>query len=391
MEVVKGVTQSPVSLETICVRLDEEIFDDLRARLDSTRLIPFGENGWKGGTPQDWLLKLVEDWREFDVKSFNSRLARLRHLRAVVGGQAIHFVLEEGNGPDPFPLVMTHGWPSSFCEYLEILPLLADPGAHGGDPQDAFTVVVPSLPGFGFSDPPPSGGLTADVVAELWHRVLSEGLGFARYAAHGSDLGAGVTARLARAHPDSVVGIHLATPGLPPPPKPWASAEEAHFAEVDAWTAEEGGYGHMQSTKPATLASALSDSPVGLGAWIGEKVMAWSSTRSDGEPAFGRDLLLATLTIYWVTGTIGSSFLPYWVYRHNPASGLRAGEPIPTPTAVSIFGGEQVPFPKPPRELAERYFNVTNWDEYDCGGHFPAVAEAMLLAELLRGVFRPLR
>ena len=270
---------------------------------------------------------------------------------------------------------MTHGWPGSFCEYLDIMPLLTDPGAHGGDPGDTFTVVAPSLPGFGFSGPVPAGGLTADAVAGLWHRLMGEGLGYRRYVAHGSDLGAGVTARLARAYPGAVAGIHLATPGLAPPPKPWSPAEQAHFAEVDAWTGEEGGYAHVHSTKPATLGAALHDSPAGLAAWIGEKITAWSSTSADGQPAFPRDLLLGTLTLYWATGTVTSSLLPYWAYRRAPGTALPAGEPAPVPTAITIFGSERVPFPKPPRELAERYFHVTSWAEHDRGGHFPAVAE----------------
>ena len=303
----------------------------------------------------------------------------------------IHLVHEPGRGPAPLPLLLTHGWPSSFCEYLDLLPLLTDPGAHGGDPDDAFTVVAPSLPGFGFSGPPPAGGLTAEAVASLWHRLMTEGLGYPRYAAHGSDLGAGVTARLARAHPDAVAGIHLATPGLAAPPRPWSPAEQAHFAQVDAWTGEEGGYAHLHSTKPATLGAALHDSPAGLAAWIGEKITAWSSTTADGQPAFPRDLLLGTLTLYWVTGTITSSLLPYWAYRHAPGTALPPGEPAPVPTAITIFGGEKVPFPKPPRELAERYFTVTTWAEHDRGGHFPAAAEPQLLAETLRDAFRPLR
>jgi len=164
-----------------------------------------------------------------------------------------------------------------------------------------------------------------------------------------------------------------------------------HFAEVEAWTAEQGGYAHQQATKPSTLGAALHDSPAGLAAWIGEKIVAWSSITSDGRPAFDRDLLLGTLTLYWATGTITSSMQPYWAYRHTLGSVLPAGEPSPVPTAVSIFGGERVPFPKPPRELAERYFTITAWSEQDRGGHFPAVAEPQLLAQTLRDVFRPLR
>jgi pimeloyl-ACP methyl ester carboxylesterase len=372
-------------VEPFRVSFDEGVLADLRVRLDRSRLPD--SRGWERGVPRSWLAELVAQWRAFDTARFETWLNRVSHLQASVAGQLVHLVQVPGRGPDPLPLVLTHGWPSSFCEFGDLIPLLTDPV----DPADAFTVVVPSLPGFGFSAPPPPGGLTAGAVAELWHTLMTEGLGYRRYAAHGGDLGAGVTAALARAHPEAVVGIHLATPGLPAPPRPWAPAEEAFVAEVEAWTAEHGGYAHQQATKPGTLGAALNDSPAGLAAWIGEKIMAWSSTTSDGQPAFGRDLLLGTLTLYWVTGTITSSMLPYWAYRHTPGSALTAGEPSSVPTAVSVFGGERIPFPKPPRELAERYFTVTAWSEHPRGGHFPAVAEPQLLAQTLRDAFRPLR
>jgi len=386
-----GVTQSLVTVEPVHPGFDAAVLDDLGRRLSAVRLAPGSGTAWEQGVPRPWLTDLLADWQQFDTGAFQARLGQFAHFRAVVGGQPIHLVHQQGRGPAPLPLLLTHGWPGSFCEYLDLLPLLIDPGTHGGDPGDAFTVVAPSLPGFGFSGPPPAEGLTADAVAGLWHRLMTEGLGYPRYAAHGSDLGAGVTARLARAHPDAVAGIHLATPGLAAPPRPWSPAEEAHFAQVDAWAGEEGGYAHLHATKPATLGAALHDSPAGLAAWIGEKITAWSSTTAGGQPAFPRDLLLGTLTLYWVTGTITSSLLPYWAYRHAPGAALPPGEPAPVPTAITIFGGEKVPFPKPPRELAERYFTVTTWAEYDCGGHFPAIAEPQLLAETLRDAFRPLR
>jgi pimeloyl-ACP methyl ester carboxylesterase len=384
------VSSAPL-VKPIRVTLDEDALDELRGRLARHRVPPPDTEGWERGVPGGWLAELLADWQAFDTTLFQTRLDQLTHLRADVDGQVVHLVHAPGRGHDPLPLLLTHGWPGSFCEYLRLLPLLSDPRAHGGDPADAFTLVVPSLPGFGFSAPPPPGGLTADAVAELWHQLMTRGLGYERYAAHGSDLGAGVTARLARAHPEAVLGIHLATPTLPTPPRPWTPAEEAHFAEVDAWTAEEGGYAHQQATKPATLGAALHDSPAGLAAWIGEKVDAWSSTTSQGEPAFDRNLLLATLTLYWTTATITSSMQPYWAYRHHPGTALPAGDPSPVPTAVSVFGGERVPFPKPPRELAERYFTISAWHEHDRGGHFPAVAEPHLLAGIIRDTFRPLR
>jgi len=296
-------------------------------------------------------------------------------------------VVAEGRGPDPIPLLLTHGWPGSFLEYLKVLPLLSDPGGHGADPADAFTVIVPSLPGYGFSGPPPPGGFTGRQVAALWHALMTSGLGHKHYVAHGSDLGAGVTAWLARDQPGAVRAIHLATPGLAPAPAPRTEAEDAYAAAVETWTVEEGGYAHEHATKPATVGAALLDSPAGLAAWISEKVVAWSSTRPDGSPAFERELLLSTLTLYWVTGTITSSLLPYWSYRHNPEAAIPADDPSPVPTAVSIFGGERVPFPKPPRELVQRYYTLTQWAEHPTGGHFPAVAEPDLLARTLRDVF----
>lgn len=381
--------QLPVT--TMRALLDPAQMADLRERLARTRWPGTVAQGWQAGAPDTWLRELITAWRGFDVAGFQDRLDALDHLSIEVDGQVVHAVHAPGRGPDPMPLLLTHGWPGSFCEYLDLIPLLTDPGAHGGDPGDAFTVVAPSLPGFGFSSAPPPGGLTARQVAALWHRLMAEGLGYSRYTAHGSDLGAGVTAWLARSHPEAVTGIHLATPGLPTPPQPWTPAEAEFVAQVESWTAEEGGYAHQQATKPATLGAALQDSPAGLAAWIGEKATAWSSADRQGRPAYSQDRLLETLTLYWTTQTITTSLLPYWSYRHQPSTALPAGDPCPVPTAVSIFGGEQVPFPKPPRELVERYFTVTAWNKYDRGGHFPAIAEPQLLAQTLRAALRPLR
>ena len=371
--------------------LDIETLGDLALRLGTARLAPGANHTWERGVPGAWLAGVINDWRAFDPLTLQARLDRITHLRAEVDGISVHLVHAPGAGPDPLPLVLTHGWPSSFLEYLTLLPLLTDPAAHGGDPADAFTVVLPSLPGFGFSGPPPPGGLPYEQVAELWHTIMTGALGYRRYAAHGSDLGAGVTARLARAHPGEVAAIHLATPGLAAPPKPWTDPVDKHFDEVRAWIAEEGGYSHMHATKPATIGAALDDSPVALAAWLGEKLTRWSSTTADGQPAFGRAQLLSTLTLYWTTRTAASSLLPYWAYRHAQGSRLPAGDPGPVPVAIDVFGGEIVPFPKPPRELAERYFHVSHWAEHDRGGHFPAVAEPQLLADRLREVFRPCR
>lgn len=372
-------------------RLGIEALRELKRRLGGYRGSTDLGAGWERGVPAGWLSGVLDDWRVFDVDGFQLRLAALRQQRAEVAGQMLHLVHVEGRGPSPLPLLLTHGWPGSFLEYSSILPLLTDPGAHGADPDDAFTVIVPSLPGYGFSGPPPQTGMTAREVGRLWHQLMTVGLGYERFVAHGSDLGAGVTAWLARDQPGAVAAIHLATPGLAVVPGARTEREENFARSVEEWTAEEGGYMHEHATKPATLGAGLSDSPAGLAAWVGEKIVAWSSTRPDGSPAFDRDLLLATLTLYWATETITTSLLPYWAHRHIPGAAFPAGDISPVPTAISIFGGERVPFPRPPRELAERYYHVTSWAEYPTGGHFPAVAEPELLARRLRDAFRPLR
>jgi pimeloyl-ACP methyl ester carboxylesterase len=372
-------------------RLGSDAVRELNSRLGRHRKSADLGAGWDRGVPGDWLDGLLEDWRVFDTGAFQLRLDALRQQRAEVAGYALHVVHAQGRGPNPLPLLLTHGWPGSFLEYLSVLPLLSDPGAHGADPADAFTVIVPSLPGYAFSAPPPPTGMTGPQIARLWHQLMTVGLGYDRFVAHGSDLGAGVTAWLARDQPHAVAAIHLATPGLAVAPTPQTKPEEAFAHVVRDWTAEEGGYMHEHATKPATLGAGLSDSPAGLAAWIGEKVVAWSSTLPDGSPAFDRELLLATLTLYWTTNTISTSLLPYWAHRRNPDAALPPRDVSPVPTAISIFGGERVPFPKPPRELAERYYNVTSWAEHPTGGHFPAVAEPELLARSLRDVFRPMR
>jgi pimeloyl-ACP methyl ester carboxylesterase len=372
------------------IELDRAELDDLAVRLDRARISHSDGSSWVRGTPTRWLGELVAEWRVFDSRGLQDTLDQLTHIEVTLDGICIHAVHAPGSSAPAAPLLLTHGWPSSFLEYVALLPLLTNPSLEIGSPHlGAFSVVVPSLPGFGFSGAPPEEGLTHGQVAEIWHRLMVEVLGYERYFAHGSDLGAGVTARLARAHPEAVAAIHLATPGLGAPPEPWSEPARRYFDEVAQWSSEEGGYSHMHSTKPSTVAAALLDSPVGLAAWIGEKWMRWSATTAEGLPAVSREHLLSTLTLYWVTRTAGSSLLPYWNYQHSRHAALPADDPAPTPTAIDIFGGEPVPFPKPPRDLAERYFNVVNWAEHDSGGHFPAVAEPHLLAQCIHRAFLP--
>ena len=385
-----GEGRNELSVEEARVSFGPETIQDLRRRLNSWRRPPDLGQDWGRGTPTAWIAELLDEWGQFDVDALQGRLDALTHYQVQVEDQHLHVVRVVGTGPRPLPLLLTHGWPGSFLEYLELIPLLTDPEAHAANPIDTFTLIIPSLPGFGFSGPPPHHGRTARDVAGVWHRLMTDGFGYERYGAHGSDLGAGVTGWLAREHPNNVAGIHLATPGLAVPADRRSAAEERFAEAVARWSMEEGGYMHEHATKPATLAAALSDSPAGLAAWIGEKVVAWSSEHVDGVPAFDRALLLSTLTLYWATNTVATSLLPYWASQHAGAA-PPADDPSPVPTSVTIFGGERVPFPKPPRELAQRYYHVTAWSEHPVGGHFPAVAEPEILADVIRKFFRPLR
>jgi pimeloyl-ACP methyl ester carboxylesterase len=387
---MRGMNGNTLRVEEVPVGFEPGTIEDLRLRLSRWRRAPDLGGGWERGTPTTWMADLLDDWLQFDVDALQGRLDALTHYQAQVEDQHVHVVRVVGSGPRPLPLLLTHGWPGSFLEYLKLIPLLIDPEAHAADPIDTFTLIIPSLPGFGFSGPPPHQGRTARNVASIWHRLMADGFGYQRYAAHGSDLGAGVTGWLARDYPTNVAGIHLATPGLAVPADRRSPAEERFAEAVARWAMEEGGYMHEHATKSATLAAAHCDSPAGLAAWIAEKVVAWSSEHVDGIPAFDRDLLLSTLTLYWATNTAATSLLPYWASQHADAA-LPVDDPSPVPTSVTIFGGERVPFPKPPRKLAERFYNVTDWSEYSAGGHFPAVAEPEILANAIRDFCRPLR
>lgn len=226
------------------------------------------------------------------------------------------------------------------------------------------------------------------VVADMWCELMRRLVH--RFAAHGSDIGAGVTSRLGLQHPEHVAGIHLSAVGFPIPPEPWTVAEAAYFATAQAYSAEEGAYSALQSTKPQTLGYALNDSPAGLAAWVVEKFRAWSDSRGEVESRFSRDQMLTNLTIYWATETITSSTRLYWDYRHR-GEPLVSGERIPVPCGFALFANEHRSPGLPPRELAERYYTVARWTELPRGGHFPALEEPELLAADIREFFRPVR
>lgn len=380
-----------VLVEPFTISIGDDELDDLRQRIQRTRwAAPAPVPGWEYGADTEYLRELLATWADgFDWSEREHWLNQFAHFRALVDGVRIHFIHERGSGPDPFPIVLTHGWPSSFTEHLDLIGLLTDPAAHGGDPADAFDVVVTSLPGYGFSSPLPRPGMTASDIADLWHKLMRDGLGYSRFGAHGSDIGAGVTARLGWRHPQSVAGIHLSAMSLAAPPPPATAAERDYLDAVARWDQAEGAYGQVHATKPQTLAVGLTDSPAGLAAWIIEKFRAWSDCGGDVESRFTRDQLLTNLTIYWMTRAIAPSLRPYYEYRHHDRP-LPPGS-ITVPAGFAIFPHEYLPPGRPPRELAERFYNVTRWTEYPHGGHFPALEEPGLLAQDIRDFFRPLR
>jgi len=376
------------------IQIEDSVLDDLRRRLADTCWpdeIP--DSGWDYGSNLDYLKELVEYWRTtFDWRAQEKLINSFDHFKAPVDGLDIHFIHERGKGPNPMPLVITHGWPSSFFEMSKIVPLLADPGSHGGEPTDSFDVVAPSLPGFGFSGHATQRGMHVLKVADMWAKLMTENLGYPRFAAQGGDIGAGVTARLGFAHSDQVIGIHLTsmtrpTPYLGPGTDELSEAEKAHLDQREKWQQAEGGYSHIQGTKPQTLSYGLNDSPAGLAAWIVEKYRAWSDCDGDVERRFTKDDLLTTVTIYWVTQTISSSTRMYYENQKHTWS-LGPGERIRVPSAMALFPRE---ISRPPREWAERSYNVRRWTEMPRGGHFAALEEPQLLAEDIRAFFRPLR
>jgi pimeloyl-ACP methyl ester carboxylesterase len=311
---------------------------------------------------------------------------------AHIDGLDVHFVHERGKGPSPLPLVLTHGWPGSFAEMLEIIPLLADPAAHGGDAADAFDVVVPSLPGFGFSQAPQHPGVSSKRVAQMWSALMT-GLGYDRFGAQGGDIGAGVSMWLGRLYPEQLIGLHLNyIPGgfLPPlgDGSPPISAEEAAFRNKAAsWFASEGAYSAQQSSKPLTLAYALSDSPVGLAAWIAEKFRTWSDCGGEIERVFTLDQVLTDISLYWFSGNVASTLRIYKENRVEPLT-FDPGERVEPALGMALFPAE---LPTPPRSWVERVFDVQRWTTMSRGGHFAAMEQPQLLAEEIRAFFRPLR
>ena len=363
----------------------------MKRRLAETRWPnPAIPGGWGYGTDQGYLEELCAYWRDgFDWRAQEAQLNAMPQSKATVDGYGLHFAHVKGRGPDPLPLVFSHGWPGSFYEVHKILGPLTDPARHGGDPADAFHVVAPSLPGYGFSDIPSIPGYGQARTAELWDGLMQR-LGYTRYGAQGGDWGAFVTAHLAQRFPERVVGAHMNLPFIGPPPdqrEPQTEEERQILDEWEAHAAEESAYGRIQGTKPQTLSYGLTDSPAGLAGWIVEKWRAWSDCDGEVENRFTKDELLTNISIYWFTNTIASSVRYYYERLHEPERN-QITRYIETPCGFAIFPAEAV---RSPRSWVSRGCNVQHWSVFDRGGHFAAMEEPELLVEDIRAFFRPLR
>jgi pimeloyl-ACP methyl ester carboxylesterase len=382
-----------VSIAPFSLPYEASAADDLRLRLKQTRWPDsIVGSGWDYGADFEFVRDLCDYWQhQFDWKVQLENLSSLPHYRYTSDGVKIHFIHERGRGPNPVPLVLTHGWPGSFLEMLKVLPMLTDPETHGGDARDSFDVVIPSLPGFAFSDRPTQRGMNTFGIAEIWDGLMREA-GYSKYAAQGGDFGANVSTVLALRYPERVSGLHLNY--IPGSYKPYVNAgeklrprEERFLEEADRWHEESGAYWHVQSAEPQTVSYALNDSPVGLAAWLIEKFRDWADCDGDLWKRFTRDEVLTQITLYWMTETIHSSCRLYYESFRAPLH-FRKEDFIKVPTAVARFPKEE---PFPPREWAERGYNVQRWTEMPQGGHFAAMEEPELLVEDIRQFFRDIR
>jgi pimeloyl-ACP methyl ester carboxylesterase len=374
--------RAQASSATFTVRFDDQMTADLRRRLSQAVWNDAVTDDWRYGTRKAFLTAIIEYWRDrYDVPMAAARLNSLPHRRAEIDGFGVHYLHFRGQGANPKPLLLMNGWPSSFVEFTRLAPRLASPVAHGDLGQDSFDVVVPALPGFGYSDKP-SRPFEVDPVV-LFHKLMTEHLGYSRFLAAGTDIGAGVATRLGLRYPESVEGIHVASVADPPltaQSRSLSEAERDYLRRGQRWDDEEGAYQHLQSTRPQTAAFALADSPVGLASWILEKFYFWSDHEGDLFSVFSPDMLLDNLMVYWATNTIGSSMRHYYDSRHYRTA-LRPDDRVTVPTAVCMWPKDLVFVP---RAWAERLYNVRQYSTPARGGHFPALEATEAYAADLR-------
>jgi pimeloyl-ACP methyl ester carboxylesterase len=366
---------------------------DLKARLARTRLPDQApDEPWSYGTDVTWLGDLLAYWRDsFDWRAQEARLNDFPQVMVPIAGIQMHALHVPGIGPDPMPLLLLHGWPGSVFEFLDMIPRLTDPARFGNDPTDAFTVVVPSLPGYGLSFQPGQKRFGIEAMADAVTDLMTA-LGHQRFGAQGGDWGAAVCTKLGLEHAERIIGVHLnflsavrRDPSLFTDPAPEV---QAFAAELAQFVKEETGYQVIQGTKPQTLAFALNDSPSGLAAWFVEKFRTWTDCAGNPETALTRDQMLADIAFYWFTGCIGASFWPYYERLHGPWI-VPAGHTVDVPVGYAEFPREIL---HPPRSVAAQTFSdIRRWSVMPRGGHFAAMEQPQALAGEIRAFFRDLR
>ena len=373
------------------IRAEDSALADLKERLERTRLpdqIP--GSGWDYGSDRAYMEELLEYWRtKYDWRKHEAQLNELPHFKTSIDGIDMHFVHVRSKEDAAMPLVITHGWPGSVYEFMDVIGPLTDPVGHGGRAEDAFHLVLPSMPGYGFSGPAHQRGMSVDSVAGVVAKLMDR-LGYERYAAQGGDWGSGVSSWLARDYPDRLIGIHLNMVGGGPPrgmQDPESGIPEwelKRYRERAEWWQGENAYGNIQGSKPLTLAYGLNDSPAGLAAWVVEKFRAWSDCGGDVESRFTKDQLLTNIMLYWLTESMPSAVRLYYESRRSG----RRQERSEVPTAIAVFPGE-IFFS--PRKWVETRYNVAQWTEMPRGGHFAAMEEPELYVKDVVKFFSGLR
>lgn len=376
------------------LNVPDSVLADLKERLTRTRF-PETEpkaEPWRYGTKLAYMRDVVAHWRDnYDWRKWEARINAFSHYKTTIGGKAIHFILERGSGDNPMPLLITHGWPGSFAEFLNVIERLAHPERFGGDVRDAFTVIAPSLPGYGFSDPP-DAPMGPREIAPIWSELMTEVLGCERYVAQGGDWGSIVTSWLALDHPKNLAAIHLNMLGLRPfigkDSVPPTAEEKTWLDKVQAIRPGISAYQQIQGTKPQTLAYGLTDSPVGLAAWILEKFHGWTIPGEDAAPPFDLDHLLTNIMLYWIGGINATN----WIYvsiAEGTSGSLKPGEFVQVPTGVLLFPNDL--FPPAPESWTRRSYNLTRRNVSARGGHFPAMENGEMLVDDMRTFFRDYR
>jgi microsomal epoxide hydrolase len=368
------------------IDVPQPVLDDLNRRLEATRWpepIPGVE--WDYGAKVDYIRELCDYWRTgYDWRLHEGHLNRHPQFLAEVDGVDIHYWHVKGKGPSPFPLLLVHGWPGSMFEFFTLIGRLTDPAAHGGNPADSFDVVIPSLPGFGWSGKPKERGWGISRISAAFDTLMTRDLGYARYGVQGGDWGGIIASRMGAAHADHVAAIHInfAVAG---PPAEMDEADKEVLARRTAFSAQETGYSNVQASKPDSLTVAQSDSPAGLAAWVVEKFRTWSDCGGDVEKAFSKDVLLTNLMFYWAPNSAASAAR---IYYESTRDGRAFGGKVEVPTGVAVFPAEPWVVP---RKWVEPRFNIQRWTEMPRGGHFAALEQPELLLNDIRAFFATIR